>query len=252
MAKDFQAVARADEIEPGTLACVRVGEVELALANGPRTGILGGVTATILFALAVRLNPHVPSTVEWESSALRLVTYVGIGWLVGWYASSKRALVEELERLARRDELTGLPNTRSFEAAIERRFRDRRPFVLLLGDVDSLGTINGRDGRDGGDPGVYERFLTAATGVRYRRDQYLSDMDAGFYSADYLRAWIRSAQLRRHLIREVGDDWWRDTRTGELLRELFREGTKPSSEEIAARIGFDPLDTKPLVDEIVA
>ena len=27
-----------------------------------------------------------------------------------------------------------------------------------------------------------------------------SDMDAGFYSADYLRAWIRSAQLRRHLI----------------------------------------------------
>ena len=27
-------------------------------------------------------------------------------------------------------------------------------------------------------------------------DNYLSDMDAGFYSADYLRAWIRSAQLR--------------------------------------------------------
>ena len=30
--------------------------------------------------------------------------------------------------------------------------------------------------------------------------RYLRDMDAGFYSADYLRAWIRSAQLRRHLI----------------------------------------------------
>ena len=28
-------------------------------------------------------------------------------------------------------------------------------------------------------------------------DGYLADMDAGFYSADYLRAWIRSAQLRR-------------------------------------------------------
>ena len=26
------------------------------------------------------------------------------------------------------------------------------------------------------------------------------DMDAGFYSADYLRAWIRSAQLRAHLV----------------------------------------------------
>ena len=46
---------------------------------------------------------------------------------------------------------------------------------------------------------VYERLLTEATGVRYKRDNYLSDMDAGFYSADYLRAWIRSAQLRDHL-----------------------------------------------------
>jgi hypothetical protein len=109
-----------------------------------------------------------------------------------------------------------------------------------------------RFSEDGGDPDVYERLLTEAAGVRYRRDQYLSDMDAGFYSADYLRAWIRAAQLRRHLISEVGEDWWRNAQTGELLRELFREGTKPSSEEIAARIGFDPLDTKPLLDEIAA
>ena len=86
--------------------------------------------------------------------------------------------------------------------------------------------------------------------MRYRRDNYLSDMDAGFYSADYLRAWIRSAQLRQHLVDEVGADWWRNPRTGELLRELFREGTKPTSEEIAGRLGFDPLDTKPLLHEI--
>ena len=33
MAKDFQTVARADEIEPGTLACVKVGEAELTLAR---------------------------------------------------------------------------------------------------------------------------------------------------------------------------------------------------------------------------
>ena len=53
-------------------------------------------------------------------------------------------------------------------------------------------------------------------------------MDAGFYSADYLRAWIRSAQLRAHLVREVGEDWWRGAETGERLRALFREGTRPS------------------------
>jgi hypothetical protein len=33
---------------------------------------------------------------------------------------------------------------------------------------------------------------------------------------------------------------------------LFAEGTKPSSEEIAGRLGFDPLDTAPLLAELGA
>jgi hypothetical protein len=103
---------------------------------------------------------------------------------------------------------------------------------------------------DGGTPEGYAEFLTESTGIRYRSDGYLSDMDAGFYSADYLRAWIRSAQLRRHLIDTVGEDWWRNAQTGELLADLFRQGTKLSSEEVAARIGYDPLDTAPLLHEI--
>jgi hypothetical protein len=96
----------------------------------------------------------------------------------------------------------------------------------------------------------YSERLTAATGLRYRADGFVSDMDPGFYSADYLRAWIRSAQLREYLKREVGEDWWRQAETGERLRALFFEGTRPSSEEIAGRIGFDPLDTAPLVSEL--
>ena len=100
----------------------------------------------------------------------------------------------------------------------------------------------------GGDD--YARRLTEATDIRYRPDAYLSDMDAGFYSADYLRAWIRSAQLRTYLEREIGDDWWCNPKTGDHLRALWREGTKPSSEEIAARLGFEPLDTGPLIAEL--
>jgi hypothetical protein len=133
--------------------------------------------------------------------------------------------------------------TTFLEALLFRRYEAKLRFEL-----DFWSRFNG----DGGDAETYERLLTEATGVRYRKEAYLSDMDAGFYSADYLRAWIRSAQLREHLVREVGSDWWRNTKTGDLLRDLFREGTKPSSEEIAARIGFDPLDTKPLLHEIGA
>ncbi len=103
---------------------------------------------------------------------------------------------------------------------------------------------------DGGTPAGYSDGLTAATGIFYAPENFLSDMDAGFYSADYLRAWIRSAQLRAHLLAEVGEDWWRSPRTGEILRLLFREGTRPTSEEIAGRLGFDPLDTAPLLEEL--
>jgi hypothetical protein len=131
--------------------------------------------------------------------------------------------------------------TTFLEALLYRRYEAK-----LRYELDFWSRFNG----DGGDADVYERLLTEATGVLYRKDNYLSDMDAGFYSADYLRAWIRSAQLRAHLIDTVGEDWWRNPATGELLRDLFREGTKPTSEEIAGRLGFEPFDTAPLLHEI--
>ncbi len=129
------------------------------------------------------------------------------------------------------------------EALLFRRYAAKLGFELEFWE---------RFAEDGGTPAGYEERLTAATGVRYRSHGYLADMDAGFYSADYLRAWVRSAQLRANLEREVGEDWWRRPETGERLRALFAEGTRPTSEEVAARLGYDPLDTGPLVGELNA
>ena len=131
--------------------------------------------------------------------------------------------------------------TRFLEAFLYRRYTAKLGFELEF--------WTGFPRLDGA-PERYADALRGATGIRYRADAYLADMDAGFYSADYLRAWIRSAQLREHLVREVGDDWWRRPQTGERLRELFREGTRPSSEEIARRLGYEPLDTRPLLEEL--
>jgi hypothetical protein len=127
------------------------------------------------------------------------------------------------------------------EALLFRRYTAKLQFELEFW---------GRFARDGGTSAGYSERLTEATGIRYPAENYLSDMDSGFYSADYLRAWIRSAQLRDHLVREVGEDWWRRRETGERLQELWREGTRPTSEEVAARLGFDPLDTAPLLHEL--
>jgi hypothetical protein len=133
--------------------------------------------------------------------------------------------------------------TTFLEALLYRRYAAKLGFELEFW---------GRFDEDGGTPDGYSERISEATGVYYRPDNYLADMDAGFYSADYLRAWIRSAQLREHFSREIGLDWWRSEVTGERLRDLFSEGTRPASEEIAARMGFDPLDTKPLVSELSA
>ncbi len=129
------------------------------------------------------------------------------------------------------------------EALLFRRYEAKLQFELEFWS---------RFAEDRGTSGGYSERLSDATGLVYRSDNYLADMDAGFYSADYLRAWIRSAQLRRYLVREVGEDWWRRPETGERLRALFREGTKPSSEEIAGRLGCEPLDTAPLLAELGA
>src|SRR5713101_1882264 len=130
------------------------------------------------------------------------------------------------------------------EALLYRRYTAKLRYEL--GFWSSFAEEQGRSPRD------YATLLTEATGIRYDPRGYIADMDSGFYSADYLRAWIRSAQLRHHLIRELGEDWWRNAKTGDILRDLFAEGTRPTSEEIAGRLGFDPFDTGPLVADLSA
>jgi len=129
------------------------------------------------------------------------------------------------------------------EALLFRRYTAKLQFELALwSDFDQAGL----------ESDDYSLRLSGATGIHYPRDGYLADMDPGFYSADYLRAWIRHAQLRSYLSNEVGEDWWKSPQTGNILRGLFAEGTKPSSEEIAARLGYEPYDTAPLIAELTS
>ena len=131
--------------------------------------------------------------------------------------------------------------TRFVEVTLFRRYTAKLRFELGFWD---------RFADDGGTSEGYSELLEDAIGIRYPRENFLSDMDAGFYTADYLRAWIRSAQLREYLVEQVGADWWCSPRTGDLLRDLFREGTRPSTDAVAARLGYEPLDVRPLLREL--
>ena len=123
----------------------------LALAAGPIVGAAGGVAAALLYAAGLLLNPHVVASDPLEPTLLRLAVFVAMGALVGWFASSKRSLMEDLRILAERDVLTGLPNTRAFEAAIGRRLDAKQAFTLLVGDLDALTRINDEQGVREGD-----------------------------------------------------------------------------------------------------
>jgi diguanylate cyclase (GGDEF)-like protein len=140
----------------------------LALASGPALGAVGGVFATGLYVSGILLNPHIPPTdVLTLSTTIRGVTFVGMGALLGVFASRNRRLVAELRILAERDFVTGLPNTRAFEQAIDLRLASEEPFSLLLGDMDSLKEINDELGHAEGNDALrrlsdlLERSLTA-------------------------------------------------------------------------------------------
>ena len=118
----------------------------VALARGPAWGAVGGALATVLYTVGVLLNHALPSgEIFTISTPIRFVNYVAIGTLLGWFAAHYRTANADLEILAQRDLVTGLPNTRAFELAIDRRLAARKPFALLVGDLDSRPYDEDRD-----------------------------------------------------------------------------------------------------------
>jgi diguanylate cyclase (GGDEF)-like protein len=119
----------------------------VALASGPVWGAAAGIAATGLWALGMLVNPHLPtSEILTASSSIRFVTYTSMGALVGWFSYNHGLLVDRLRIAAERDFLTGLLNTRAFDAALTGRFEQGQPFGLVLGDIDNMREINDGEG----------------------------------------------------------------------------------------------------------
>lgn len=123
-----------------------------ALATGPAVGAAAAAVATGLFAAGLLVNPNIPSSeVLTTGTAIRFVTFMTVGVVTGYFAKRNRVLMGELQLLAERDALTGLPNTRAFEQVIGARLVHEQPFALIVGGVDELPHRNGRDSTDKDD-----------------------------------------------------------------------------------------------------
>jgi diguanylate cyclase (GGDEF)-like protein len=118
----------------------------VALGFGPVLGAAAGMLATLLYTVGVYFNHAVPSSeILTLATPIRMVNYLAIGTLLGWFAAHYRSANAELQVLAQRDLVTGLPNTRAFELAIDRRLSSSEPFALLVGDLDSVGVHDDTD-----------------------------------------------------------------------------------------------------------
>ncbi|MCJ7804733.1 hypothetical protein MUP35_03320 [Patescibacteria group bacterium] len=97
-------------------------------------------------------------------------------------------------------------------------------------------------------PKLYAEILTKFTNFIYSPAVYLDDVDEGFYSADYLRAWIGHAQLVAFLERKFGENWFEKREVGKWLKKLWQLGSQFDLEELLEKkkIG-KPFDIKPLV-----
>jgi hypothetical protein len=97
----------------------------------------------------------------------------------------------------------------------------------------------------------YVEKLTRATLFRYECEEYLADVDDGFYSADYLRAWAFEVMLRDYLRTKYGRAWWRNRRAGDLLKEMWNTGNRYRADELVDQVGAGKHSVEPLIEEFL-
>jgi hypothetical protein len=96
----------------------------------------------------------------------------------------------------------------------------------------------------------YVELLADATKVEPAGADYLGDIDSGFYSSQYLRAWAFEAQLRAYLREKFGNAWFSKRDAGALLRELWAEGQKPTADELLRDVSGETLELAAVGDRV--
>jgi hypothetical protein len=100
-------------------------------------------------------------------------------------------------------------------------------------------------------PDLYVDTLTSATTFQYSGSEAFVDVDPGYYSARYLRAWQLQSLLDETLRERYDSDWWRNPRAGPwIVQSLFAEGQRELAHELAKRVSGRDLSFAPLIREI--
>ncbi|MCI0370779.1 MAG: hypothetical protein L0214_05245, partial [candidate division NC10 bacterium] len=97
---------------------------------------------------------------------------------------------------------------------------------------------------------AYRYLLGQATAAEVSPELALADADPFCASAHTLRGWMGAALLADGLRERFDEDWYRNDRTGPFLRELWRQGLRPTLETLLQHLGLGPLTPEPLLRRI--
>ena len=164
------------------------------------------------------------------------------------YAMLFDGLMQDAGWLKRYTDLTG-PQVAAFtrSAGFEELHFIRRYAAKLIYETH----LYGGDVRWEALPDLYVDLLTKATTFRYDRSEAFIDVDPGYYSARYLRAWQLQSLVAESLRERYDADWWRNPRAGPwIVQSLFAEGQKELAHELSERVAGRELSFAPLIREI--
>jgi hypothetical protein len=108
------------------------------------------------------------------------------------------------------------------------------------------------DGTDFGEKDLlYNKILTKNLIMEYFPENYLKDVDEGFYCTSYIRAWMFEAQLKDYILTKFGTAWFKSKKTGDFLKEIWSYGQKYSPEEILDFLGYKSMDINYLINNAI-
>jgi hypothetical protein len=96
----------------------------------------------------------------------------------------------------------------------------------------------------------YAELLSDGLRIDWSGESYLADVDPGFYSSCYLRAWALETHLRRHLVDRFGPRWFASAEAGALLRSLWAQGQRQTPDELLGELTGEQLDLRVLLDDL--
>ena len=146
-----------------------------------------------------------------------------------------------LTRLLGEDEAREL----SWEGAVQKLYFVRRYCAKLLYELELHAATD-----LGEMPARYVELQRLATLIEPCPNDYLRDVDEGFYCTSYLRAWAFESQIRSALVERFGPEWFKRLEAGELLRELWSQGQRLNADELLREVSGSKLSLSALSNEL--